>query len=115
MAVRTAPAVSPSEVLDNKKLALQPRTTNLKVEPDLAVIDSEIEMVESVMSWSVYDRLERVSSDHVRVMDLPRKNKEFEHGNQRTNGRTKILQKLTKTNKPRYSIRCKGKTKMNMW
>ena len=36
----------------------------------LAIIDSEIEMVKSVVGWPVDDLLERMSGDHVRIMDL---------------------------------------------
>ena len=50
LAVRAAPPVGEGEVL--------------------SVVDSEVQMVQGVVCWAVDDRLQRVTGDHVRVVDL---------------------------------------------
>lgn len=67
----------------------------------LAVVDGEVQMVKRVVRGTVNDRLEGMASDHVRVVDLAERQR-HEIGRARDRGKlTKILQKLTKMNRPR--------------
>lgn len=81
----------------------------------LAIIYCEIKMVQRMMCWAVDDMLERMTSDHVRVVYLCENNQIGEQktvSNRNRKLHTRIVQKLTKTKSPKYNIRCNGKMKM---
>lgn len=86
-----------------------------KLWTNLPVIDREVQMMQSMMSWSVDVMLEPSPGYHIRIVDLEREYSRSESA--RLIGLfqklTKMLQKLTRTNRIRYKYRCNGNMKIN--
>jgi hypothetical protein len=63
---------------------------------------------------TVDNLLQGMTRDHIRIMDLENKLSKW-WKIVKGESHTKMLQKLTKTNSPRYSHLCRGKRKMKRW
>lgn len=72
MFVRTAPAICPREVLPEKEVrSVSFQTPKTKVSASyLAIVASEIQVMQGMVCWAVDDIDERVTSDHIRIVDL---------------------------------------------
>ena len=88
----------------------------IRMETYLAVIYCEVKMMQRVMCRPIYDIFKCMTRDHVRIVDL-----EYNRlsgtgicSSNRTE-HTNMVQKLTKTNRPRNKMRCRGKIKMKRW
>jgi hypothetical protein len=68
-----------------------------------------------MVGWSINDMLQRMPSDHVRIVDLSAVCYEPRLGDPGKVERTKMLQKLTATKRPRYRNRCRGNNMMKRW
>lgn len=72
-------------------------------------------MVECMVSRSIDNLLQRMSSNHVGIMNLKNCDCQESIKRRRQKKRTKIVQKLMSTNRTRYKTRCKGKMKTKRW
>lgn len=80
----------------------------------LTVVDGEVKMMQGVVCRTVNDVFQWVAGYHIRVVDLC-SSIVISGGSDTPVQRTNMLQKLTKTKRPRYRYRWRGNMKINRW